>query len=87
MGKLGLAVYGRWLDAWPEVAAGTFAALLAWVIAQNVFAHPNPMFAAVIAPVCLPAYRVTGGKLGVWFLASRRVSPSVSSRCYFSILS
>ena len=42
MGKLGLAVYGRWLDAWPEVAAGTFAALLAWVIAQNVFAHPQP---------------------------------------------
>jgi|tagenome__1003787_1003787.scaffolds.fasta_scaffold20662297_2 uncharacterized membrane protein YgaE (UPF0421/DUF939 family) len=61
MRKLGLAVYGRWLDAWREVAAGTLAALLAWVIAQNVFGHPNPMFAAVIALVCLapgiPSYR------------------------------
>src|SRR3954452_15613987 len=61
MKKLALTLYGRWLDAWREVAAGTLAALLAWVIAQNVFGHPNPMFAAVIALVCLapgiPSYR------------------------------
>ena len=61
MRKLGLAVYGRWSEAWREVAAGTLAAVLAWVIAQKVFGHPNPMFAAVIAVVCLapgiPSYR------------------------------
>jgi uncharacterized membrane protein YgaE (UPF0421/DUF939 family) len=53
MKKLGLAVYRRWLDAWREVAAGTLAAVLAWVIAEKVFGHPHPMFAAVIAVVCL----------------------------------
>jgi uncharacterized membrane protein YgaE (UPF0421/DUF939 family) len=61
MMKLGLAVYARWVEAWPEVAAGTVAAVLAWLISENLLGHSHPMFAAVIAVVCLapgvPNYR------------------------------
>ena len=43
----------RWRTAWREVLAATIAALLAWVVAQKVFGHPHPIFAAVIAIVAL----------------------------------
>lgn len=46
-------VFVRWRSAWREVAAATVAALLAWLVAQNLFGHPHPLFAAVIATVCL----------------------------------
>ena len=43
----------RWRSAWREVAAATIAALLAWVVAQKLFGHLHPVFAAVIAIVAL----------------------------------
>ena len=43
----------RWRNAWREVAAATVAAILAWMIAQKLFGHPHPIFAAVIAIVAL----------------------------------
>lgn len=46
-------VYDRWRSAWREVAAATVAALLAWVVAQRLFGHAHPIFAAVIAVVVL----------------------------------
>ena len=50
---LGRTLWGRWQGAWREVTAATVAALLAWVIAQKLFGHPHPIFAAVIAIVAL----------------------------------
>src|SRR5689334_15737003 len=52
-GTVGRKLYDRWRSAWREVAAATIAALLAWVVAQKVFGHPHPIFAAVIAIVAL----------------------------------
>jgi uncharacterized membrane protein YgaE (UPF0421/DUF939 family) len=46
-------LWGRWRSAWREVTAATIAALLAWVVAQKLFGHPQPIFAAVIAIVVL----------------------------------
>lgn len=43
----------RWQSAWREIAAATVAAILAWVVAQKLFGHPHPIFAAVIAIVAL----------------------------------
>jgi uncharacterized membrane protein YgaE (UPF0421/DUF939 family) len=43
----------RWRNAWREVVAATIAALLAWIVAQKIFGHPHPIFAAVIAIVAL----------------------------------
>jgi len=43
----------RWRSPLREVAAATIAALLAWVVAQDLFGHPHPIFAAVIAIVSL----------------------------------
>jgi uncharacterized membrane protein YgaE (UPF0421/DUF939 family) len=50
---LGRIVCDRWRSAWREVAAATIAAVLAWVVAQKLFGHPHPIFAAVIAIVAL----------------------------------
>ena len=46
-------MWGRWRNTWREVTAATIAALLAWEVAQKVFGHPHPLFAAVIAIVAL----------------------------------
>jgi uncharacterized membrane protein YgaE (UPF0421/DUF939 family) len=51
--QLGRILCDRWRSAWREVAAATIAALLAWVVAQKLFDHPHPLFAAVIAIVAL----------------------------------
>lgn len=50
---LGPTLYDRWRSAWREIAAATIAALLAWGVAQKLFGHPHPIFAAVIAIVSL----------------------------------
>jgi len=50
---LGQILWGRWRSTWREVAAATVAALLAWVVAQKLFGHPHPIFAAIIAIVAL----------------------------------
>jgi uncharacterized membrane protein YgaE (UPF0421/DUF939 family) len=46
-------LYDRWRGAWREVAAATIAAILAWIIAEKVFGHPHPLFAAITAMVAL----------------------------------
>jgi len=51
--RLGRVLLDRWRNAWREVAAATIAALLAWVVAQKIFGHPHPLFAAIIAIVAL----------------------------------
>lgn len=51
--NLGQILYDRWRSAWRETAAATVSAFLAWIIAQRVFGHPHPIFAAIIAIVVL----------------------------------
>lgn len=48
-----LMIVERWSKAWREVVASTIAAILAWIIAQQIFGHIHPIFASVIAIVCL----------------------------------
>jgi uncharacterized membrane protein YgaE (UPF0421/DUF939 family) len=50
---LGLAVIKQWSAAGRNVLASTVAGALAWLIAQTVFGHPHPVFAAIVAIVCL----------------------------------
>lgn len=51
--SLGLAVLSRWSAAGRDVLASTVAGALAWFIAQTTFGHPHPVFASIIAIVCL----------------------------------
>jgi uncharacterized membrane protein YgaE (UPF0421/DUF939 family) len=53
MMNFGRILYDRLRSAWREVAAATIAALLACAVAQRLFGHPHPVFAAVIAIVAL----------------------------------
>jgi uncharacterized membrane protein YgaE (UPF0421/DUF939 family) len=46
-------VWDRWRSAWREVAAATIAGFLAWVVAEKLFGHPHPVFAAITAIVSL----------------------------------
>ena len=48
-----LIMVERWSKVWREVVASTIAAILAWIIAQQIFGHTHPIFASVIAIVCL----------------------------------
>jgi uncharacterized membrane protein YgaE (UPF0421/DUF939 family) len=53
-GRTLLAKIGqRELESWREAAASAIAAALAWVLAQHLFGHPLPLFAAISAIVCL----------------------------------
>ena len=53
LAELGRALGGRWRGAWREVAAATFAGLVAWLIVQRILGHAHPIFAAIIAIVVL----------------------------------
>lgn len=46
-------VAGRWGDIWRDAMASAVAAGLAWLLAQHLFGHPRPLFAAISAIVCL----------------------------------
>jgi uncharacterized membrane protein YgaE (UPF0421/DUF939 family) len=48
-----MSLWDRWRNAWREITAATIAALLAWLVAQKLFGHPHPVFAAIIAIVAL----------------------------------
>jgi uncharacterized membrane protein YgaE (UPF0421/DUF939 family) len=50
---LGSILYARFRSAWREVAAATIAAVTAWVVAEKLFGHPHPIFAAIVAIVVL----------------------------------
>jgi len=43
----------RWSEAWREVLASALAAALSWFLAQRLFGHQQPIFAAITAIVCL----------------------------------
>lgn len=51
--RFGEVVLGRLAAALPEAAEATVAAALAWLLAQTLFGHPHPVFAAVAAIICL----------------------------------
>lgn len=46
-------IAGRWSDSWRDAMAAAVAAGLAWLLAQHLFDHPRPLFAAISAIVCL----------------------------------
>ena len=64
-------VAGRWSASWRSALACAVAAELSWFIAQHLFGHPRPVFAAVAAIICLspglPSYvhQGVGMMLGV----------------------
>jgi uncharacterized membrane protein YgaE (UPF0421/DUF939 family) len=43
----------RWSEAWREVLASALGAALSWFLAQRLFGHQQPIFAAISAIVCL----------------------------------
>jgi uncharacterized membrane protein YgaE (UPF0421/DUF939 family) len=52
-GELTTRILGRWSQAWREVLASALGAALAWVLAERLLGHPQPIFAAISAIVCL----------------------------------
>ncbi|WP_181257451.1 FUSC family protein [Pseudaminobacter soli (ex Li et al. 2025)] len=53
MKELVRVVIERWSNAWRDVLASSVAGAIAWVIAQKLFGHPYPIFAAIVALICL----------------------------------
>lgn len=53
MKDFGLAIVERWMVAGRAIVASTLAGALAWFVAQTVFGHSHPIFAAIVAIVCL----------------------------------
>jgi uncharacterized membrane protein YgaE (UPF0421/DUF939 family) len=43
----------RWRETWRGSMASAVAAGLAWVLAQHLFGHSKPLFAAISAIICL----------------------------------
>jgi len=48
-----VAVTERWSNTGRDVLASTVAGAVAWFVAQAVLGHPHPIFAAIVAIVCL----------------------------------
>lgn len=46
-------IAARWGENWRDAMAAAVAAGLAWLLAQHLFGHPRPLFAAISAIVCL----------------------------------
>jgi uncharacterized membrane protein YgaE (UPF0421/DUF939 family) len=46
-------IVARWRETWRNSAASAVAAGLAWIVAQHLFGHPRPLFAAISAIICL----------------------------------
>ena len=46
-------ISARWRATWRDAMASAVAAGLAWLLAQHLFGHPKPLFAAISAIVCL----------------------------------
>ena len=53
MRQLVARILGRWSEAWREALASALAAALSWVLAERLFGHQQPIFAAISAIVCL----------------------------------
>ena len=48
-----VTVTERWSTTGRDVLASTIAGAVAWFVAQTLFGHPHPVFAAIISIVCL----------------------------------
>ena len=70
-GALVARILVRWSDAWREALAAALGATLSWLLAELLLGHPQPIFAAISAIVCLspglPSYtkQTEGLLLGV----------------------
>jgi uncharacterized membrane protein YgaE (UPF0421/DUF939 family) len=53
MPDLILTIVMRWRETWRDSVASAVAAGLAWVLAQHLFGHSKPLFAAISAIICL----------------------------------
>jgi len=67
-GKLIGRIFLRWSEAWREALASALGAALSWFLAERLLGHPQPIFAAISAIVCLspglPSHtKQTGGLL------------------------
>jgi len=51
--KIARRVVERWSAAWSDALASALGAGLAWALANHLLGHPQPVFAAVAAVVCL----------------------------------
>jgi uncharacterized membrane protein YgaE (UPF0421/DUF939 family) len=53
MTKIAAKVLERWSEDWREILASALGAGLAWVLAQRLLGHPQPIFAPISAIMCL----------------------------------
>jgi uncharacterized membrane protein YgaE (UPF0421/DUF939 family) len=53
MRKIIAKILARWSADWREVLASALGAGLSWVLAQRLLGHPEPIFAAISAIICL----------------------------------
>ena len=65
--EIGRVVLRRWMNALPEILGVTVAAVVAWTISGELLGHSHPVFATVIAIVCLapgvPNHRLQAGAI------------------------
>ena len=52
-GELIERIFVRWSEAWREALASALGAALSWFLAERLLGHPQPIFAAISAIVCL----------------------------------
>src|SRR5215208_3439878 len=63
MRKIIRTIFQRWCVGWSDSLASALAAGLAWALAHQLLGHPQPVFAAVAAIVCLaPGMASRGGQ-------------------------
>jgi uncharacterized membrane protein YgaE (UPF0421/DUF939 family) len=61
-------VWHRWSGAWREVLASAAAAGLSWFLAERIFGHQKPVFAAMSAIICLAPGLASHSKQAVGLL-------------------
>lgn len=66
--QLGARIIGRWKEAWARALVASFAAILAWKLAETLFGHQQPLFAAITALVCLSPGLPSRGRQAVGML-------------------
>ena len=66
--RLPHVIASRWTGALQDSLAAAVAAALAWMLAQHLFGHPRPLFAAITAIICLSPGLPSHGRQGVGVL-------------------
>jgi uncharacterized membrane protein YgaE (UPF0421/DUF939 family) len=61
-------IRNRWSGAWREALASALASGLSWFLAQRIFGHQKPVFAAISAIICLAPGLVSHSKQAVGLL-------------------